>query len=81
MFKWLRLHPTLNFCRIIYILSDNCAWRECVISIFNVNNEIKECLLSLYLNSIVYMILAMYFDNVIPQTYGIPKHPLFFVEK
>jgi len=26
------------------------------------------------------MVLAMYLNQIVPQEYGVPKHPLFFLE-
>jgi hypothetical protein len=80
MIWYLRLHPTLNFCRVIYMLSDNCAWRDCTISFEYADAEIITCLKCLWMNSVVYMILALYCEEVMPQQFGIPKHPLFFIE-
>mmetsp|Transcript_15183 Transcript_15183/g.23446 ORF Transcript_15183/g.23446 Transcript_15183/m.23446 type:complete len:88 (-) Transcript_15183:1090-1353(-) len=36
---------------------------------------------TLYLNAILYFLLALYCDQVVPQQYGIPKHPLFLFEE
>jgi len=35
----------------------------------------------LYLNAVIYIILGLYCNEVVPQQYGIAKHPLFFAEK
>ena len=34
----------------------------------------------LLLNFVVYLIIAMYLNQVIPQDYGVPKHPLYFLD-
>jgi len=34
----------------------------------------------LYASSVVYLLLALYLNQVVPQTYGVPKHPLFPIE-
>jgi hypothetical protein len=62
MFWWLRLHPTPNFARILYIIADNCAWRECDASVEGTSDELKTCLKCLYANAVVYFILALYFE-------------------
>jgi ABC-type glutathione transport system ATPase component len=38
------------------------------------------CIVALYVDSFLYLILAIYLNEVVPQTYGVPKHPLFFLE-
>jgi hypothetical protein len=60
MWHILRLHPTCNFCRIIYILSDQCAWSDCLIHLSTTPEEIIANLIWLYVNSIIYLILALY---------------------
>jgi len=39
----------------------------------------KDCLISLYVGAVAYMVLAMYLNEVLPHEYGIRKHPLFFL--
>lgn len=31
----------------------------------------------MYVEAVVFMLLALYLNQVVPQTYGVPKHPLF----
>ena len=35
----------------------------------------------LLIDFVIYMSAAMYFNQVIPQDYGVPKHPLFLFDK
>lgn len=37
------------------------------------DNEMFGCLIALYVQAIVYLILALYLYEVVPQTYGVPK--------
>jgi len=80
MFTWLRFHPTMNFCRVTFILSDACAWNTCIGNFDFINDEALGCLKALYFNAVFYMVLALYLNEIVPQTYGVPKHPLFFME-
>jgi len=66
MFAWLRIHPTLNFCRIVYMLSDLCAWSQCAGSYESMPPETMACLKSLWANAVVYMILALYANEIVP---------------
>ena len=34
----------------------------------------------LYFDAAVILVLAIYLNEVVPQQYGVPKHPLFFLE-
>ncbi|XP_054831762.1 ATP-binding cassette sub-family A member 10-like isoform X2 [Eublepharis macularius] len=36
---------------------------------------------SLLIDSVLYMLLALYFDKIIPDKYGVPYPPLFFLKK
>lgn len=80
MIWWLRFHPIPNFSRIMFILTNNCAWYECVSQFDNADSEVFTCLKCLYFNAIFYLILGIYLEKVMPSQYGIPKHPLFFIE-
>uniref|UniRef100_A0A6B2L4B2 ABC transporter domain-containing protein n=1 Tax=Arcella intermedia TaxID=1963864 RepID=A0A6B2L4B2_9EUKA len=43
-------------------------------------DELLTCIISLFICGVVYFILYLYFDAVLPQEYGVPKHPLFFLK-
>lgn len=43
-------------------------------------DEIHEEITALYVTAVFYMILAIYLNQIVPQQYGVPKHPLFFLE-
>lgn len=77
---WLGLNPIPNYCRVLYLLADQCAWNECVSGFQDVDPEVIKCLVQLYLNAIVYFIIGVYLEQVVPSTFGVPRHPLFFLE-
>jgi hypothetical protein len=62
------------------LFSENCAWRECISNIKYMPSEIIFLLKVLYTEAAVIMILAIYLSQVIPQQYGVTKHPLFPLE-
>lgn len=41
--------------------------------------EMHACVAALYISALLYFIIALYLDQVLPRAYGVPKHPLFFV--
>lgn len=36
--------------------------------------------MALYVTAFVYMVLALYLNQIVPQQFGVAKHPLFFLE-
>nr|XP_056704743.1 ABC-type organic anion transporter ABCA8-like [Euleptes europaea] len=40
-----------------------------------------SCFYSLIIDGVFYMLLALYFDKIIPDKYGVPYPPLFFLKK
>jgi hypothetical protein len=66
MFEWLRYHPIPNFCRITYILTDKCAWHECIANFEDADAEVIACLKCLYLNAIFFFIIGVYLEQVMP---------------
>jgi hypothetical protein len=81
MFWWLRLHPLPCYCRVLYKLTEQCAWFECISSFDQVTPELWTCLRCLYINAVAYFFLGVYLEKVMPTANGIPQHPLFFIEK
>ena len=73
--------PMFPYTRICFIMSDLCTWARCVSSWSEYPDEVFACLKALYYDAFYLMIIAMYLNQVMPQKYGVPKHPLFFLEK
>lgn len=65
----------------MYHMAMECAYGSCFKSIFTLPDEMNRCLIVLYVQIVVYLILALYLYQVVPQTYGVHKHPLFFLKK
>ena len=55
-----------------------CGYDKCIDSLDNLSDEFVNCYYLLFI--FVYIILGMYFYEVIPQEYGVRKHPLFFLD-
>lgn len=73
-------YPAVAFVRLIYYLTYSCSNAYCVTSFSQFNNEMNLCLIVLYVASVVFLVLGIYLDQVLPQEYGVRKHPLFFIK-
>ena len=80
MIHMFRYYPSFNFVRAVFTLSHLCAWDSCIEYLEDAPKEIMEVTWCLYYNAAFYLVLALYLNEVVPQTYGIPKHPLYFLE-
>ncbi len=65
--------PTFTFCRAFHVLCVECAYYNCVGSISALPAEAIRCIGFLYLSFAVYLVLALYLYQVVPQTYGVAK--------
>mmetsp|Transcript_5690 Transcript_5690/g.9778 ORF Transcript_5690/g.9778 Transcript_5690/m.9778 type:complete len:216 (+) Transcript_5690:1429-2076(+) len=80
MQRFLHFMPQFPFVRSIFILANACGWRSCLIQDEEIPQEIHDCLQSMLINSVVILLLAVYLNEVVPQEFGIARHPLFFME-
>ena len=76
----MKFYPTFAFVRLMNYLTDRCSNFACLRHISQFNDEMWECLVFLYIDAIIYLCIGLYLDQVLPQEYGIPKHPLFFLQ-
>jgi len=65
----------------MYVLTDHCAWQRCISRWDAHPDEIFLLIGVMYFTGIFYLFLAIYLNEVVPQLYGVPKHPLFFMER
>jgi len=72
-----RFYPAFSFCRILYVLANNCGSGSCASSFSDLTSEVNECLIFLYLGAVVFFLVGVYLNEVLPQEYGVPRHPLF----
>ena len=54
------LVPPFVFTRCIFYLSWNCAYEACYDSMVSLPTEFIACIVTLYLSSVVYLLLALY---------------------
>lgn len=78
--NWMLFYPALNICRIFYILTYNCGYIHCLSIWSMVTPELKNCLIILYASGFVYILAGMYLYEIVPQTYGVRRNPLFFLK-
>jgi ABC-type multidrug transport system ATPase subunit len=74
------LYPHFAMTRAIYLLSYSCGYYKCVEGWDELEEELTYCLCSLYLGGAVFMVLALYLNEVVPRQFGVPRHPLFFLK-
>jgi hypothetical protein len=78
--QWMMYYPTFPFVRAMYILIDPCTWEKCYGDYTSAPEEFREMELRLLGHAFIYFWLALYLNEVLPQTYGVPKHPLYLFE-
>lgn len=77
--SWLLLYPSFNICRIFYYLTMKCGYSSCIASLSDLDPELIRCIIWLYITPVIYIVLGIYLYEVLPQQFGVRKHPLFFL--
>jgi ABC-type multidrug transport system ATPase subunit len=77
-FVW---YPHFGLTRAIYILSYECGYWKCIEEFSEVPNELTTCIICIYVSGILFLILGLYLNEVMPKTYGVPRHPLFCLRR
>ena len=75
----LLFYPTFNISRIIYYLTYNCGFKDCIASWDEVEPELMKCIAILYISPWILILIGIYLYEVLPKQYGIRRHPLFFL--
>lgn len=78
LYKW---YPQFAICRALYILSFNCAYYKCVDSVSEMPYELIECCAAMFIVGSAFCLLAIYLNEIMPKTYGVPRHPLFCIRR
>ena len=73
MDNFLYIIPSFSFSRVIYLMAKRCGYGYCVRGFHDIDEELSLSLAMIFLMSIVYLLLALYLYQVVPQTYGVPK--------
>ena len=76
----IRLFPPFSFVRLIYFLTFKCGNMKCVEHFADIDFEMWTCFGILYGGAMAFLALGLYLDVVLPQEYGVQKHPLFFLK-
>ncbi|EFC42636.1 predicted protein [Naegleria gruberi] len=72
----------LQITHFVFAATNSCNNNACLTDVADIVNNVSVLSSLLYMLgvSVLYFILGLYFDAIIPQTFGISKHPLFFLE-
>jgi len=78
---YMRFYPPLAFSRILYNLGNQCSSLQCARGLSDISEETWSCIILLYVGAVIYLVLGLYLDAILPQEFGVPKHPLFFLDR
>ena len=81
--KNIKIELNFHVFSLIYLLSIACSNQECYSSLDTITEEIKDCLIFLYIGAVFFFLLAIYLHEIIPQDpdeNGFAKPPLFFLK-
>jgi ABC-type multidrug transport system fused ATPase/permease subunit len=63
-------------------MSHKCSYRGgCYEEFGEIQGELKDMIIAIYVDAVIYMVLAIYLYQIVPQSYGVPKHPCFCCKK
>jgi len=77
---YMRFYPPLAFSRILYNLGNQCSSLQCARDLSDISEETWSCIVLLYVGAVLYLVIGLYLDAILPQEFGVPKHPLFFLD-
>jgi len=81
-FPWyVLMYPHFAMARAIYILSVNCGYYHCVETFADMDAETGWCIFVLFVSGLAILAIAMYLNEIYPQEYGVPRHPLFCLRR
>jgi ABC-type multidrug transport system ATPase subunit len=78
---WFWIYPFFCFYRVVYVIFSKCMDNQCISS-YNRTwqyEDIGQAFWCLAIETVIILILAWYFNKVIPQEFGVASHPLFFM--
>lgn len=64
----------------MFYLCDRCSWESCIGGVQFLPWKIGRSIFALYVHAVLYLVAAIYLNEVVPQQYGVPRHPLFPIE-
>jgi ABC-type multidrug transport system ATPase subunit len=78
---WLYVVPSFGLVRFLYLATFNCiAKQACYTSVAQAmapGGEVLPAIVSMYVDAVVFLVMGLYLDQVLPRRYGVAKHPLF----
>lgn len=77
---YMLFYPPCAFARVMYILSINCSYSACISKFKFVPREAINCIIILYADAIIYLLLGMYLNEIVTQEFGTRKSPLFIFD-
>ena len=72
--------PPFVFTRSLYLLCDSCCWDQCYGDYNLAPQEFHDMSFWMIFDATVLLIAAIYLNQVVPQEFGVPKHPLFLFD-
>lgn len=58
-----------------------CGYETCISNFSMVPAELSKCIWILFISGFLYICVGMYLYEVVPQQFGVRRHPLFFLKK
>ena len=74
------LNPQFAMVRAVFLMNWRCsATLDCyTLTELSFDDELTSCLVFMLFDFFLYLILGLYFDEVLPSQWGVPKHPCWF---
>ena len=73
----LQMFPPFAFVRLFYLMMMECSNGDCFFDITNISQEMKNCIVFLYVGFLLFFLLGAYLFEVIPQQFGVSRSPFF----
>ena len=74
---YLFMYPTFALCRLFYVITMKCAYEHCIDRLSDVNEEMMICFGIMLVMGIVFGVVGVYLNEVVPQEYGVRRGVLF----
>jgi hypothetical protein len=74
---WLQAIPPFAFNRLFYLMLISCSDNGCFTEFSMITDEMNHCIVTLYVGAVILFLLGAYLLEVLPQEFGVRRHPLF----
>lgn len=74
---YLFMYPTFALSRLFYVIAMKCAYEHCIASLNDLNGEMIVCFGIMLVMGIVFGVVGVYLNEVLPQEYGVRRGVLF----